>query len=391
MKTSVLKMMVLIGLMVLVTAACAATEEAVPAVSTAVSVEESPAAVSSIVGGTLEPANYARLSFQVPGLVTEVLVKEGDEVNQGDVLAVIGDSSSTEAQVKQAKLALVQAENALNDLVDSAGLAYVDAWQRVVDAETALSDAQKRLDDVDMDAYDDDVDAAKETITDREQDLQDAQDDLENYLDLDEENATRKAREDDVEKAEDALRDAKTVLQDLENEYAQLQIDVSGAEELLTQAQSDLQDLKDGPAPDDLALAEANVAAAKAQLLAAETMLNQLILTAPFSGTIARVSIRENEFIGAGSPAIVLADFSVWVVKTDDLTEFDILSVTIGETVDLWLEAARANHFAGEVIAIELMSQMKSGDVTYTVTIQPETTDLSLYWGMNVNIGLDPD
>ncbi len=35
----------------------------------------------------------------------------------------------------------------------------------------------------------------KKTITDREQDLQDAEEELEDYLDLDEDNATRKARE----------------------------------------------------------------------------------------------------------------------------------------------------------------------------------------------------
>jgi len=69
--------------------------------------------------GNLVPADYIMLSFGVAGQVSEILVKEGDWVEEGQVLARIGDTENLEAQVMAARLTVLQAQQALDNLTEN--------------------------------------------------------------------------------------------------------------------------------------------------------------------------------------------------------------------------------------------------------------------------------
>ncbi|MBK9711316.1 MAG: HlyD family efflux transporter periplasmic adaptor subunit [Kouleothrix sp.] len=84
--------------------------------------------------GEVKPAQDANLTFQVAGTVAQVLVKEGDSVNQGQLLAVL-DTRSFDEKVNQAQAALQVAQ---------AQLQSAQAQKQVaLAAQSALTDPPK--------------------------------------------------------------------------------------------------------------------------------------------------------------------------------------------------------------------------------------------------------
>jgi macrolide-specific efflux system membrane fusion protein len=89
--------------------------------------------------GTIEPAEQADLNFAVSGEVTEVLVKEGDQVTAGQTLATVDDT------LLQAQLTAAQATlDAAEEKADSGDDASADA--EVVSAQSELAAAQDAAD-----------------------------------------------------------------------------------------------------------------------------------------------------------------------------------------------------------------------------------------------------
>jgi macrolide-specific efflux system membrane fusion protein len=86
--------------------------------------------------GTIEPAEQADLTFAVSGEVTEVLVKEGDQVTAGQDLAKVDDT------LLQAQLTAAQAQlDAAEDKADSDDPSVVSAEADVAAAQEAVDNA----------------------------------------------------------------------------------------------------------------------------------------------------------------------------------------------------------------------------------------------------------
>ncbi|HSV40870.1 MAG TPA: efflux RND transporter periplasmic adaptor subunit [Nocardioidaceae bacterium] len=98
--------------------------------------------------GTIEPAQQADLSFAVSGTVTKVLVKPGDRVRKGEVLAVV-DDKLLESDATAKESALDAAQTQLDDDQDAGAsdtqLAADEA--AVLNAETQLAASEEALDD----------------------------------------------------------------------------------------------------------------------------------------------------------------------------------------------------------------------------------------------------
>jgi len=96
---------------------------------------------STIVAeGRVEPVNYAEVAYNGSGVISDVLVKEGDKVKKGDVLVRLGNES--DKTYTAAQLELVTAQQAYDDLLNSSG---TEAAQAVID----LKDAQEEYDKAD--------------------------------------------------------------------------------------------------------------------------------------------------------------------------------------------------------------------------------------------------
>lgn len=110
-----------------------------------VAAETSTQTVTVGLSGTLTPRSSAALNFSVPGTVTKVYVKVGDEVTKGQKLARVDDADLQDA-LDLAEANLDTAEANLDDVSDNGSDAAVNAAEaQVKSAKAAVSSAKDDL------------------------------------------------------------------------------------------------------------------------------------------------------------------------------------------------------------------------------------------------------
>jgi len=143
-----------------------------------------------------------------------------------------------------------------------------------------------------------------------------------------------------------------------------------------------------GPDPDDVALAEARIADADAQLVAAQEILSDLELTAPFDGVISEVYINPSEWVAPGSPVLLLADLDNLQVKTTDLSEIDIAKIKVGDAATVTFDALPELTLEGTIIRIAPKADTSAG-INYPVTLELNEVPAELRWGMTAFVDFD--
>ncbi len=100
------------------------------------------------ITGSLSLPNRETLTFGSSGVIAEIMVEEGDKVNEGQTLAALDqeDIAALEERVIQAKVALRDAEEALGDYTTPSELDIARARKDIADAEVRLRDARDALD-----------------------------------------------------------------------------------------------------------------------------------------------------------------------------------------------------------------------------------------------------
>lgn len=151
-----------------------------------------------------------------------------------------------------------------------------------------------------------------------------------------------------------------------------------------------LADLQNGPDPDQLAAAQARLNTAQANLEAAKAALANTELRAPISGTVSDVNLKVGEQVAPGLPVIVLAEFSKWVVKTNNLTEIEVVNVQVGQVAEVVLDALPDVTLSGTVEKIATVFIENRGDVTYTITVALTEVDPRARWGMTAQVTVEP-
>jgi len=263
--------------------------------------------ISASGSGELVPAAEVSLGFQSSGVLAEVLVEVGDQVEAGDVLARL-DEADARDQVAQAEISLRQAELELAKLTadpSAADIASAQASlasaqadlnsliapptaQEVASAQASLASAQAELDALTKPARAEELAAARDDLASAQAALKELQ-----AGPSEQELIILKA---DMEKAQIDLQQAQadydkfawrqgfeaspqaaTLHQatiDYQTAKANYELAVAGPteEELasarakVAQAQAALDDLEEGPDAAELAAAEAKVAQAQAAL-----------------------------------------------------------------------------------------------------------------------------
>lgn len=301
----------------------------------AATIEVKPAGATTIlVEGRLSPRLYTDLAFAVAGRVAEVLAAEGDEVSAGQVLARLElvNGEARQADLARAEQELLAAQQAIEIVRDPAAAA-----QRQAQAQFDLANLAEQI------------------------------------------HALQEQLDDEKERTEpDAL-----LLERLE-----AQIELLQAQSETIQAGLDQLD-GSGIDPDALQAAEARLAAAQAAVASAQAALQPVELKAPWGGTLARLNLVAGQSVTAGLPVATLADYSSWILTTDNLTEVDVVGVEFGEPVSFVLDALPDAEFSGMVESIRSKFEEKRGDITYTVTIALDGVDVQARWGMTAAIRLE--
>jgi RND family efflux transporter MFP subunit len=349
--------------------------------------------------GNVKASREARLSFGSGGRVAQILVKEGDWVSQGEVLAKL-DTKSLELAKTQAEVALSQAEVALSqakltqqtaefelettlDKKDSLELALLNA-------QIALKTAKYNL-DVAKDVYrwpeveeaQAEVDKAKSLVQYAIDGLANATTDAEratwsNFL------ARAQANLDAVE----AKLKAQLAGYDTE-EVAIKKMEVQAAEMAVAQAQKNLDQLAEEIALKELKVEAAKLSVAQAQhsvelaqksLEEAQRQLDEAVLTAPFAGVIAGVYVKEGDLIPtptmAPKPIIYLID-PAQMELIIELDEIDVPEVKLGQEAVISIDALPDKEFIGKITAIFPLPIEEGGVVLYNVKINFDVSEHS--------------
>ena len=146
---------------------------------------------------------------------------------------------------------------------------------------------------------------------------------------------------------------------------------------LETEAKHQYEISLDGPNADQLTLAKANLDAAK-------DALSNYVLTAPFDGVVADVNVKVGEQVGTETRAVSLANFNSWIVETTDITELEVVKLSVGQAVSIVPDALLDLALNGTITEISRAYIQQGGDILYTVRISVDETDPRLLWGMTV-------
>jgi len=343
-----------------------------------------------VAEGHIKPAQAANLSFQARGIVESVNVEIGDQVSKGDVLARLSNASQAEAQLAAANLELLQTQQSLDTLNRTGDKNLAAAWEAYQNAQIVRAEAQKEWNDVNPRDVQDRVDDQQATVNDRKKDLEDAQDEFDKYKDLDKENSKRKTAEDDLRAAQKDYDNAVAELEKIQRESDSTRAALDAAIAAEAEAKHQYELSVDGANADQLALAQARVENAKAQVAAAESALSNYVLTSPFDGIVVDVAISVGEQVGAESRAVSIADTSSWIIETTDITELEVVEVAVDQSATFTADALPDVTMNGVVTAISQSSFTQSGDVLYTVYIKVDDADPSIKWGMTVEVTFEP-
>lgn len=299
-----------------------------------------------IAEGRLEPIHYADIAFTTGGRISEVLVEEGQEVRKGEELIRLGDASDT--QYAAAQLELVSAQKALNDLANASG---TDLAQAVIDLKEAREE----------------FDRAENYLTYLQNEDKVPQTETRSYL-----VQTRRGYEYRTRTKHFKGPAPEDWIIEAENDLALKKAELDAAQRAYDR-------LKDGADSEQLAVLEARLEAAEAGVAAFSVI-------APFDGVVADLEAKLGGSINAGEPAVTVADFSQWLVKTTDLTEIDVVALSEGQPVTVTLDAIPDAALTGEVLSIGQTFSENQGDIVYEVTILLTETHPAMRWGMTAAV-----
>jgi HlyD family secretion protein len=313
-------------------------------------VADTPSNGAIIAEGRLEPIRYAEIAFTAGGRIGDIPVQEGQAVRKGDELIRLGDASNE--RYAAAQLELVSARQALTDLADAAG---TDFAQAVIDLKDAREEYNSAVDYLDY----------------LKNEKKISQTEIRRYYLVQtwgRYEFRTKTKQFKGPAPQDWIIEA-------ENDLALKKAELNAAQRAYDR-------LKGGADADELAVLEARLEAAEAGVAAFSVI-------APFDGVVADLTARLGGSINAGEPAVTVADFSRWLVKTTDLTEIDVVKLSEGQPVTVTLDALPGTQLAGEVLSIGHTYAENQGDIVYKVTILLGESHPAMRWGMTASVSFE--
>lgn len=341
--------------------------------------------------GNIETSREAMLNFGSGGRIERIAVEEGDEVIKGDILASL-DTRTLELAKTQAEVALTQAEIALTQ-AQVARQTVEFALENTRDTEEALElallqaqisvrTAKHTLDET-RDIYTwPDIETAQEDVSEAEAFLEYVSE----RLDVASTSAEQTQWTITLTYAQARLITAEAKLNAMIQSYdteevAIAALQVEAAEMAEAQARNNL-----GKVAKEVALAELQVEATQksiqlavqsvdlVQQSLAETQkqLDEATITAPFSGVVASVNVKEDDLIPpptiAPQTIIHLIDPTTMELKAE-VDEIDIAKVQAGQRTIIEIDALPDVQFEGTVTSISQLPTMQAGVVLYEVKI----------------------
>jgi HlyD family secretion protein len=339
--------------------------------------------ISASGTGSVITEHESQLGFENSGVLAQLNVAVGDQVKEGDVLAIAqpGDSATTiQSKLTSAKLSVLQAQQNLDDLNTTTTI-------DVTLAQTQSNLAQKQLDLIDTQATLTDLINTRATMHGTRCDS----DTISDYQDTYDRALDRWNRSAHLVNSQEyqQLQTAEANLTWCSSAYSQPELDAADAKITSNQAsiqlmQSQIAELQaqvsnlltsSGVDPLDLAIAQAQLDNAHAELELVEQESVSSTITAPFAGTILTINSQIGDNVGTNS-FITLADLSQPYLEVL-LDETDLNNVGIGYEVSVTFDALPNQTFTGHVVAINPSLTNAFSVTAIQTSVQLDTSSFS--------------
>jgi HlyD family secretion protein len=335
----------------------------------------SPSDTSTLKASGVVEIMEVSISAEIGGRVSDVFVEEGSAVHSGDPLFSIDDEElqlqrtqvivGGKAAVVGAELALLQARQALKELNENWPIQAAQYQVELAQARDALKDANyyqsvrqegHRASSNTIDAAEANLILAEEEVDRAQQVYDHASGDAGKALALSNLSAAKQLR-DSIQRNLNWYLGAPT-----EIEQAMLEADVALAEARVAEAAQEFEKWKDGPDPDAVALAQANVANAEAllelaqvqsesQLRSIDLMLEDAVIRAPIDAVILTHSVEQGEVIAPGVAVITLGNVDRMTI-TVYLAENQYGQISVGDDASVEVDSFPGDSFEAEVVRI---------------------------------------
>lgn len=393
----------IIGAVLLIACRSSETAASNDATSTVEPVVESEPELSA--EGRLVPQDFVTLSLAKSGQVAEVMVREGDYVQPGTMLLRLGDQEQLQGDLAAAEVELLAANQALENLYKYAPLELANAKMEQAEAEKVLAYAEDKLAGLTKPTPQSEVEQTHANLVLAENQLVKINDAIRRvekkyknknsiwWMFLDQRDFKKLLESLDrdriyiqkrVEDAVEKYKDKRAPVDEID--LAMAKAELASAQAKVAVVEREVTALQNGPDQVEVAAAEARIKAAEAALEAAEKAFLDAELTAQTAGKVIELNVKDEEWVEAGQPLVVIADISGWIVESEDITEMEVSDIHVGQTVMITPDALPDLELAGVVEAVKGLSEEKRGDVTYTTKIALIETDPRLRWGMTVAV-----
>lgn len=333
--------------------------------------------------GTVSAETIEELHLDFNATVTDVYVKEGQEVKAGDKLLSI-DYKDYQDSILQKEKEHSLDQNSLEGQIKSSG----SSSEKVNSLRTQISDINSRL----ANGTDSDIVALEASLVTDKNDLATAQKDLQAQKELLEAGTTTQKA---IEDLENKIIDLKNKIgttekkitntkKDREIEVKKLQSDIASIQADMSETQKNNQNTK-------------NSAAIKQEIfdLEVEQMKNKfnkdfikgndVVLDIP-RGVIKAVKVVEGSKIGGDSHCLLeIIDEDSLVIKANVSEEF-IKDVKVGADVNIIPYADREAVFKGKVKEIQNMAIDHNGETVIPIIIESTENSPYLKYGYSVDV-----
>jgi HlyD family secretion protein len=311
--------------------------------------------------GTIE-ATQANLAFQTAGRVAQVLVDEGQSIEQGQLLARL-DERAFAAAVAQAEASLAQAASSLNSLEATLSLKQAILPADVSRAEAVVRSVEYQYRELSDGYRPQEVAKARLTVADAQASLEKARKDKQRADQLFEEKVISDS---DRERQEliykNALNQYQLALENLnlaeegyrKESVAASQARVAESRAALLQARSNL--IQIDVAEREVEAGRARVAMAEAALETARIQLSYGELYSPFVGILTSRNVEPGEVVTSGREVLSVANLSQVKLKIF-VDETEIGTVKPGQPVSVRIDTFPDKRFNGKVAYISPESE----------------------------------
>lgn len=342
--------------------------------------------LTSIVGatGTVRTNQSALLSWQTSGQLDSINYQLGDVVTSDSILASLKKLSLSQSIIL-AEADLVTAKRNLDNLVNST-LAQAQAQATLANATDALDKAETRRESKQYQrASQGTIDEAYANFIIAQNNAKEWEKRYDNVDHLPEDDPVRAGAFAEWAAAKTLAARAEANWRYAQGLPGEMEIDIADGNLVLAQAQyndalREWERLKDGPDPDDIAAAEARIAAI-------EATIDLSNLRAPFDGTLTEIRSKSGDQVAPGAISFRIDDLDHLLVDVE-IPEVDINRVKTGMTTRISFDAITGNEYKGVITQVAQVANVTAGIVNFTVTIELTDADESVRPGMTAAVNI---